>query len=160
MSDLITDLVTDLTTKLQTISAIEKRVIYMFNSDDLLTEQQKIGLPAIGIVYNNMTGKLGDRKQGPQGLLATVTMDVYILGGQQCVEKISQATGVKMTTTGFLEQIRRAIQTTLPQPGTAGGSTDRRAQTRVWSFVLEQPVFFDDQSISYVQRWRCDVGLT
>jgi hypothetical protein len=85
-------------------------------------------------------------------------MDIYILGGQQCVEKISQATGIKITTTGFLEQIRQAIQQTLPQP--ASGIAERRSQTRVWSFVVEQPVFFDDQSISYVQRWRCDVGLT
>ena len=158
MADLITDLVTDLTTKLETISAIEKRIIYMFESDDLLSSSTKVGLPAIGIVYNNMTGKRGDRKQGPQGLIATVTMDIYILGGQQCVEKISEATGVKITTTGFLEQIRLAIQQTLPQP--ASGNAERRVQTRVWSFILEQPVMFDDQSISYVQRWQCDVGLT
>ena len=158
MADLITDLVADLTTKLETISAIEKRIIYMYDGDELLTESAKIGLPSIGIVYNNMTGKTGDRKQGPQGLLAKVTMDIYILGGQQCVEKISEATGVKITTTGFLEQIRLAIQQTLPQP--ASGNAERRVQTRVWSFVLEQPVFFDDQSISYLQRWQCDVGLT
>lgn len=158
MADLITDLVSDLTAKLETISAIEKRIIYMYDGDDLLTSSEKVGLPSIGIVYNNMTGKIGERKQGPQGLLASVTMDIYILGGQQCVEKISEATGIKITTTGFLEQIRRAIQQTLPQP--ASGNAERRAQTRTWSFVLEQPVFFDDQSISYVQRWQCDVGLT
>ncbi len=158
MADLITDLIADVTTKLETISAIEKRIIYMFETADLMASSEKVGLPAIGIVYNNMTGKKGDRKQGPQGLLATVMIDIYILGGQQCVEQISKATGVKITTTGFLEQIRQAMQLTLPQP--ASGTAERRSQTRVWSFVVEQPVFFDDQSISYVQRWTCDVGLT
>jgi len=160
MADLITDLVADLTTKLETISAIEKRIIYMFESNDLFRSSEKVGLPAIGVVYNNMTGKRGDRQQGPQGLLATVTMDIYILGGQQCVEKISKATGVKITTTEFLQQIRLAIQQTLPQDQATGSTLDRRPQTRGWSFVLEQPVFFDDESISYVQRWQCDVGLT
>ena len=160
MADLITDLVADMTTKLETIAAIKNRVIYMFESNDLFQSSEKVGVPAIGIVYNNMTGKRGDRKQGPQGLLAVVTMDIYILGGQQCVEKISKATGVKITTTEFLQQIRLAIQQTLPQPQTTGSTAERRVQTRTWSFILEQPVFFDDESISYVQRWQCDVGLT
>jgi hypothetical protein len=159
MADLITDLVTDLTTKLETISAIQKRVIYMYDGDDLLTESGKIGLPAIGIVYNSLQGKTGNRAQGPQGLVGTVTMDIYILGGQQCVEKISQATGVKITTTEFLEQIRAAIRGTLPQPPTANNNA-RRLQTRVWSFVVERPVLLDESSISYLQRWQCDVGLT
>ena len=161
MADLITDLVTDLNDKLQTISAIQNKVIYVYDSDDLMTEKTKTGYPCIGLVYNSMQGKVNsERKQGPQGLMATVTIDVIVLGGQQCVEKISQATGVKMKTTEFLEQIRAAIRQTTPQPGTVGADSTRRKQTRVWSFVQENPIFLDDQSIGYLQRWRTDVGLT
>lgn len=160
MADLISDLVTDLDTKLKTISAIQNRIIYMYDGEDLLTESGKVGLPAIGIVYNSLQGKVGERNQGPQGLMGTATFDIYILGGQQCVEKISRETGVKMKTTEFLEQIRNAIRGTLPQPPTGSPGDGRRRQTRVWSFVSENPVAFDDSTISYVQRWQCDVGLT
>lgn len=160
MADLISDLVTDINTKLQTISAISSRIIYMYDGEDLLTESGKVGLPAIGIVYTSLDGKTGDRKQGPQGIMGTATFDIYILGGQQCVEKISRETGVKMKTTEFLEQIRAAMRQTLPQPGTAGADSTRRSQTRTWSFVSERPIPFDENTISYVQRWQCDVGLT
>lgn len=160
MADLISDLVTDLDTKLKTISALANRTIYMYDGEDLLTESGKVGLPAIGIVYNSLQGKTGDRSQGPNGLMATATFDIYILGGQQCVEKISRETGVKMKTTEFLEQIRNAIRGTLPQPPTGSPGDGRRRQTRHWSFVSENPVAFDENTISYVQRWECDVGLT
>ena len=155
MADIITDLVADLTTKMQTISAISNKIIYMYEMDDLLTEQTKIGIPAIGVVYNSMRGKQQARAQGQTGLIAMVTMDIYILGGQQCVEKISRATGVKTTTTAFLEQIRDAIKLTKPQ---ASGAVREQTQ-RVWTFVLEQPVILTEEVISYVQRWETTVAL-
>jgi len=92
---------------------------------------------------------------GTTGLIATVTLDVYILGGQQCVEKISRVTGIKTTTTQFLEDIRNAIKETKPQ---ASGAVRPQTQ-RVWQFMLEQPVILQEEVISYVQRWETTVSL-
>jgi hypothetical protein len=159
--DVISDLVADITTKLETITAIKDKIIYMFDSNDLVTERTKIGTPAIGVVYNSMRGHgAGDKKQGHHGLAATVTMDIYILGGDQCVEKISKVTGVKMATTEFLEQIRDAIKLTKPQTGTGASQVPLPKAQRLWVFVLESPVEIGDELISYVQRWETKVLLT
>ena len=158
--DIISELITDITTKMQTVSAIQNKIIYMFDGDDLLTEQSKIGVPAIGVVYNNMTGKTDDRAQGKTGLAAIVTIDIYIIGGQQCVEKISKETGVKMNTTEFLEQIRDSIKLTKPVTGTGASQVNVSQAGRIWTFVMEAPASLDDGVIAYVQRWQTTVLLT
>jgi len=158
--DIISELITDLTVKMQTITAIKDKIIYMFDQDDLLSEQSKIGVPAIGVVYNNMKGKDSDRAQGRTGLAAIVTIDIYIIGGQQCVELISKATGVKISTTEFLEQIRDAIKLTIPQTGTGASQVPVSQARRIWTFVLEAPAQLDAGVISYVQRWETTVLLT
>jgi len=159
--DIISELITDLTVKMQTITAIKDKIIYMFDGDDLLSEQSKIGVPAIGVVYNNMKGHgAGERKQGHHGLAATVTIDIYIIGGQQCVEKISKATGVKMNTTEFLEQIRDAIKLTKPLTGTGANQVPVVQANRFWVFVMETPAQLSEGVIAYVQRWETTVLLT
>ena len=159
MADIISDLIADLTTKVQTVNGLSTQVIYVFETDELSEESNKIGVPSIGIMYNSMRGKLPQRDQGTIGLIATVTMDIMIIGGQQCVERISRETGIKTTTTALLADIRDAIKETKPQIGT-GNSAGVRPQTqRPWAFVLEQPVILDDTSVSYLQRWQTEVSL-
>jgi len=159
--DIISELITDITVKMQTITAIKDKIIYMFDGDDLISEQSKIGVPAIGVVYNNMKGhSAGERKQGHHGLSATVTIDIYIIGGQQCVELISKSTGVKMTTTEFLEQIRDAIKLTIPQTGTGASQVPVSQARRTWVFVLEAPASLSEGVIAYIQRWETVVLLT
>lgn len=158
--DTISELITDLTTKMQTVTAIKDKIIYMYDGDDLLSEQTKIGVPAIGVVYNNMRAKGDDRNQGKTGLAAIVTIDIYIIGGQQCVELISRATGVKTTTTEFLEQIRDSIKLTKPMTGTGAAMVPMVSAQRIWTFVMEAPANLDDGVIAYVQRWETTVLLT
>lgn len=161
MADMITDLVADLTTKMLTVPALSNKIIYMFEMEDLLSERDKVGIPSVGVVYNSMRGKQNPtRAQGQIGLAATVTMDIYILGGDQCVEKISKATGIKTTTTAFLEDIRDAIKLTKPQIGTGASQTVRPQTQRIWTFVQENPVILRDEVISYLQRWETTVLLT
>ncbi len=158
--DTISELINDITVKMQTVTAIKDKIIYMFDGEDLLSEQAKIGVPAIGVVYNNMRGKESDRAQGKTGLAATVTIDIYIIGGQQCVELISKSTGVKMTTTEFLEQIRDSIKLTKPMVGTGAAAVPMAQASRIWTFVLEAPASLSDGVIAYVQRWETTVLLT
>lgn len=157
MADIITDLVADITTKMATVSAIQNKIIYMFEMDDLLSERDKVGIPSVGVVYNSMRGKDDSSKTG---LAAVVTMDIYILGGDQCVEKISKATGIKTTTTQFLDDIRNAIKLTKPQFGTGVNAGVRSQTQRLWKFVMESPIILQDDVISYVQRWETTVLLT
>lgn len=142
---------------MQTISAIKNRIIYMFETDDLLGESTKIGLPSIGVVYNSLRGQTDSAKTG---LAAICTIDIYIIGGQQCVEKISAATGIKMTTTQFLDDIRNAIKLTIPQVGSGSSQVPRPQAQRKWTFVLEQPTPIADGVIAYVQRWQTTILLT
>jgi hypothetical protein len=159
MADIVTDLIADLTTKVQSVSGLSTQVIYIFESEELAQESNKIGVPSIGILYNNMRGKLPARNQGQLGLIATVTMDILILGGQQCVERISRETGIKTTTTALLASIRDAIKETKPAAVTTNNSGVRPQTQRTWAFVLEQPVMMDDVNVSYLQRWQTEVSL-
>jgi hypothetical protein len=158
--DIISELITDITTKMATVTAIKDKIIYMYDGDDLLTEQVKLSFPAIGVVYNNMSAISDDRNQGKTGLAAVVTIDIYIIGGQQCVEKISKATGVKMNTTEFLEQIRDTIKLTKPMTGTGASQVPVSQAGRIWTFVMEAPASLDEGVIAYVQRWQTTVLLT
>lgn len=158
--DIISQLITDLTVKMKTVSAIKNKIIYMYDADDLITEQGKVGVPSIGVVYNNMTAISDDRAQGKTGLAAKVTIDIYIIGGQQCVEKISKATGVKISTTEFLEQIRDSIKLTIPVTVSGTTETPIKQASRLWAFVMEAPANLDEGVIAYVQRWETTVLLT
>ncbi len=158
MADPVTDAVADITAKLETLSIVQNRVIYMFASDDLLSESTKIGIPSLGVVYNSLRGATGDPPA--RGLAAFLTIDIYIIGGQQCVEKISRETGVKTTTTQLLDDIRNVIKHTFVQTGTGANKVNRPQMQREWQFVLEQPVPLNEESIAYVQRWQTKVLLT
>lgn len=158
MADPVTDAIADITSKLETLSIISNKVIYMFASDDLISESGKIGVPSLGVVYNSLRG--GTDKPVAAGLASTLTVDIYIIGGQQCVEQISRETGVKTTTTQLLDDIRNVIKNTFPQIGTGAAKVNRPQMQREWRFVLEQPVALNDQVIAYVQRWTTKVLLT
>ena len=120
-------------------------------------------LPCLACVFQcHRNGGAGAwcRNQGKTGLAAVVTIDIYIIGGQQCVEKISKATGVKMNTTEFLEQIRDTIKLTKPMTGTGASRVNVSQAGRIWSFVMEAPASLDEGVIAYVQRWQTTVLLT
>lgn len=160
MADVVTDAVADLTTKMQTVTAIQDKIIYMFEMDDLLSERTKVGIPAIGVVYNSLVGKRDQRNQGSTGLAATLTLDIYILGGDQCVEKISRETGIKTTTTQFLDDIRNTIKNTKIMTGTGSSQAVRPQSQRIWTFVEERPLMMQEEVITYLQRWDTTVLLT
>ncbi len=145
MTDIVQECIDDLTVRMNTVSAVQQKIIYLYTQDELLGAKKKLGFPAVGIVYVGMRGKEDSSKTG---LAAVITCDIYLVGGDQCDAFV--AGSIKHTTTSLLNDIRDAIKADCdPAPG-----------GRKWKFVFELPADFSETLLAYVQRWSTVVLLT
>jgi len=145
MADIVSDAVADLTSKLQLISSIAKKTVYLYDQDDLLDAKKKIGFPAVGVVY---VGMQGNNDSSRTGLAATLVCDIYLIGGEQCKDKIGD---LKSGSTLLLDEMRREIACT---------KLVRAGAQRKWQFVAESPTEISPAVLGYVQRWKTVVLLT
>lgn len=145
MADVVTDAVDDLKARLATVTVIKKKVVYLYDQDDLLSSKDKIGFPAAGVVY---VGLKGNSDSSKTGLAAELVCDIYLIGGEQCISKVGD---LKITTTQLLDDMRNTIKC---------GVLDRPGAQRKWQFVMEAPTSFSEEVVAYVQRWKTVVLLT
>jgi len=145
MADIVTDAVLDLKNKLQLIASIKKKTVYLYDQDDLLHSTKKLGFPAVGIVY---VGMQGGNDSSKTGLAATLVCDIYLIGGEQCTDKVAD---LKSGSTKLLDEMRREIACT--KLARVGGQ-------RKWTFVAESPAEISPAKLGYVQRWKTVVLLT
>jgi len=145
LADVVTDAIDDLTLKLQDVNSVKKKVIYLYDQDDLLDQQKKLGFPAVGIVYVGMRGNTDSSKTG---LAVTLVCDIYLIGGEQCIDKKAD---LKSGNTKILDEMRSYI---------ACSKLTRTGALRKWKFVAESPTDLHPDYLGYVQRWSTVVLLT
>lgn len=143
--DIVSEAILDLTSKLNDVSSVKKKVVYIYDQDDLLDKQKKLGFPAVGIVY---VGLKGNEDSSKTGLAVTLVCDIYLIGGEQCVDKRAD---LKSGNTTILGEMRRSI---------ACSKLLTNGALRKWKFVAESPVDIHPEYLGYVQRWSTVVLLT
>lgn len=152
MADPVTDAANEILARIEAdVPAVVDRTVYVYGLDDMLDLTRKLKYPAIGIVYLGLIGKPDSAKLG---LAATLTFDIYVVGGEQCRDR---TTGAKVTTTALLHDVRNALK------GTECRVFDRIGGKRKWTFVQESPVMIQDDKVDYLgyrQRWSTTVVLT
>lgn len=144
MVDVVTEVILDLTKLVAQVPAVQQKIVYMYDQDELLDAKKQLGFPAVGIVYVGLRGKDDSSRSG---LAAEIVCDIYLLGAESCTSKLIGA-DQKPSTTSLLDNIRNEIKCNVA-PG-----------QRKWKFVFEQPVQFTQDVLAYVQRWSITVVLT
>ncbi len=144
MADIVTNCVANLKSLIEQVSAVKKKVVYLYDQEELLNAKTQLGYPAVGIVYIGMRGKDDSSRTG---LAAEIVCDIYLIGSDQCSSKLI-GSDTKSVTTSLLDDIRSEIKC-----NTAPGQ-------RKWKFVFERPVDFTSEALAYVQRWQTTVVLT
>lgn len=151
MASPVEDALNDLKTKILTVTAVKKKVISVYDQNDLIDMQKDYGFPAIGIMYASMRAHgETEKKQAKIGGSATITIDLLVVGAEQCSDKVVDH---KASTLELLHDLRGVILCTKFERTTGGAG-------RHWAFVEEAPVNIDENLIGYVQRWQTVVILT
>lgn len=142
---IVTDAVVQLKSVLETLPQIQRKVVYLYDQEDLMNFTKKLGLPAVGVVYIGMKGNEDSSKTG---LAAELVCDIYVIGAETCQGPLCEA---KHNHTKLLDDIRSVIRCT---PLNSSGAK------RKWKFISEQPALFEEGVMAYVQRWSTIVLLT
>lgn len=143
MADVVTDAVESLRDVLQTITAVRNKNIHLYEQDQLLNFEAKLGLPAVGVLYIGLRGKSDTAKTGRA---SNLVCDILLLGGELCEDKTGNE---NLTVLGILDSIRKAVLLS---------TLERLGAHRKWEFIYELPVDFQEH-IAYVQRWQTTVVL-
>ena len=148
MTDVVSVAIADIISRIRTINAVKKQAVYIYEQDELLNTETKLGYPAVGVMYAGLQGKTDSSKTG---LAADITIDIFLIGGDLCDAKMFAKDELKPTSTSLLADIRDAIKCRPHEPTYA---------QRKWKFVFEVPADFSKDVLGYAQRWTTTILLS
>lgn len=134
----------DLETRVKTLTEFKgtKKIFSVYSENDLLDKSKLLKLPAVGIMYEGITGNSGDPTR--QGIMADIGCSVLLILDGKSIGNIN----TQNKSAQYLDEIRDCILT-------ANSPTKHK-----WRFVSEIPAGVVGNVMVYVQRWATALPLT
>jgi hypothetical protein len=135
----------DLTTKVKTITAFSKKVITVYDVDDMIEQLKHVPKPAVGILYEG--ARRVPNEGGKQVGVSGEAVFSIMLAAEVSIIAPGVATVARTEVHELLDDLREAIQGT------------RAPNSHFWAWQLEAQAAKKGNVAVWLQRWSAPIQL-